>query len=201
MGSIFFNLADAIAGSEHARRDAALMHTLQDSMKQVVHLAGENTVRFPDATPPDLASSPERRPSITGETTSITSHIAEKTVETTAENTVETTEATAAETAAEITASTIQVHDAHLANNEPSIQATSSEWTLSLPPTLHPKASNSKLSNRIIQGALQFGYTILARKLDLCNEVLATAVGFTLRHQTREQTLINVEWALGAGNW
>ena len=181
MGSIFFSLADAIAGSEHARLDAALMRTLQDSMKQVVHLAAEDTVQFLDASPPILAESSECRPSMAGETASVIPHTAE--------------------TAAEATALNTQVHDPHHANSDPSIQGTSSEGHISLSPTLNPKASTSQLSNRIIQVALQFGYAILARKLDLYNEVLATAVRFTLRHQTREQTLINVEWALGVGNW
>lgn len=181
MGSVFFNLADAITGSAYARLDSKLVQTLRDSMTQIVRLASE------DADQAFVANAPGPGP---------------------AQGPVQPVPlglhgpATATQQTAATAALYTQTHPLSHADHGRSIPEMPVERAVfSLPPALSQMASSSVLSTRIIQEMLRFGYMVVSNRLDLSNSALESTVRFTLRYQSREETITNIEWALRAGTW
>ncbi|KAK7754827.1 hypothetical protein SLS62_003141 [Diatrype stigma] len=185
MGCIFFSLADAITRSEHAQRDANLMQTLRNSMRRVVRMADDDAgAGAKDGTTGSDASDPSQT---LGSTESCSTGVP----------------------------SVVDVNTDRDNGNAPAPEGFMFEYhvedTIAMlrsqnyispsPSVVEPDMFAGTLSNRIIQASLRYGYTVLSTGLDKPSKDLERLFRYTLQRSTREDTLLNMQWALGPGTW
>lgn len=169
MGSVFFDLADAITRSEHAQADAQLMQTLRNSMKRVVRLGNDSVEHESDSDPCQTSS----KDPVPVEPVEVPSAVNTPPLE-------------------------VQVYDPR-ANDDLGMLGSR---MFNITPGYHqPNIISGSLSNRIIQESLRYGYMVLSSALETSNETVQRLFQFTLKRGTRQETLTNMQWALGPGNW